>query len=74
MSPRDRYQLLVQGGTIDHDPHQVTVVNVLQQLHSQLNGYVPTTATSSLLKRVCVCVCVCARVHACLCVHVNICE
>ena len=79
-SPRDQYQQLVQDGTIDHDSHQVVVVNALQYLHGQLNGYTPITAVPSLLKRVCVCVCVCACVRACVracvcvCVqmHVNI--
>ena len=59
--PRDRYQQLVQDGTIDNDPHQVIVVDALEQLHGQLNGYVPSTKSSSLLRRVCalvVCGCV----------------
>ena len=69
--PRDQYQQLVQDGSIDHDPHQVIVVDALEQLHDQLNGYVPSTP--SLLKMVCVCVCVCVRVRACVCVCVCVC-
>lgn len=79
VSPRDHYQQLVQDGTIDHDPHQIVVVNVLQQLHDQLNGYVPPAATPSLLKMVCVCMRMCVCMHAwvyasqCMCVHVRVC-
>ena len=80
VSPRDQYQQLVQDGTIDHDPHQVVVVDALQQLHGQLNGYVPSTTTPSLLKRVCilcvcahaVCMCLCLCVCTlCVCVHIH---
>ena len=76
VSPRDQYRQLVQDGIIDHDPHQLIVVDALHHLHGQLNGYVPPTMTPSLLKRVrnsvCVCVCVCACVCACVCVCVSV--
>jgi len=59
--PRDRYQQLVQDGTIDNDPHQVVVVDALEQLHDRLAGYTPPTMSSSLLRRVCALVeCVCS--------------
>ena len=64
--PRDRYQQLVQDGTIDNDPHQVVVVDALEQLHDRLAGYTPPTMSSSLLRRVCalvVCVCCTCNYH-----------
>lgn len=52
INPRDRYQQLVKDGTIDNDRDQVVIVDALQRLHSQLDEYVPSTRSPSLLKRV----------------------
>jgi len=64
-TPRDHYQQLVSDGSIESDHHQVTVVDVLDDLHHQLSHYLPPTP--SVFGKVCsvVCVCVCA----CVCVQ-----
>ncbi|XP_065907646.1 AFG1-like ATPase [Dysidea avara] len=42
-TPRDQYQQLVNDGNVEDDPHQMTVLDVLDDLHHQLSDYLPPT-------------------------------
>ena len=53
-SPRGQYQQLVSDGVIEDDPHQVAVVDVLDDLHHQLSDYLPPTP--SMFGKVLLCV------------------
>ena len=54
-TPRGQYQQLIDDGSVEDDAHQVTVLDVLDDLHHQLSHYLPPTP--SVFGKVCMCTC-----------------